>query len=148
MRRLQSIDVLLVEDSFSDAELTLRTLRKDEIGERVYWVKDGAEALDFMFREGAYVERDSSQKLLLVLLDLRMPKVGGIEVLRRLKGDIRTRTTPVVILTSSDEPRDIAETYRLGVNSYIVKPVKLAAFREVVSQVGRYWVYANQVPAG
>jgi len=146
MRRPRPIEVLLVEDNASDAELTLRTLRKDDIGERVHWVKDGAEALDFMFREGAYVERDSNERVLLVLLDLRMPKLGGVEVLRRLKSDTRTRTTPVVVMTSSDEPRDVAETYQLGVNSYIVKPVVLAAFREIVSQVGRYWVRVNQIP--
>jgi len=140
------VEILLVEDNPDDAELTLRTLKKHNLGNHVEWVKDGAEALEFMFREGAYANRDPNHTLKLVLLDLKMPKVDGIEVLRQLKSDERTKMTPVVIMTSSSEERDVVESYRLGVNSYIVKPVQFESFLDTVAQLGLYWVLANRVP--
>jgi CheY-like chemotaxis protein len=109
-------------------------------------VKDGAEALEFMFREAAYAGRDPAQVPKLVLLDIKMPKVDGIEVLRRLKADAATRAVPVVVMTSSAEERDLVDSYRLGVNSYIVKPIAFDAFLDTVAQVGLYWVLANRVP--
>jgi CheY-like chemotaxis protein len=143
---LQQVEILLVEDNPRDAEMTLRSLRKHNFANQVHWVKDGGEALDFMFCEGAYAGRDPHRTLKLVLLDIKMPKVDGIEVLRRLKNDARTRTTPVVIMTSSQEERDMVESYALGVNSYIVKPLQFEAFLEIVSEVGLYWVVANRIP--
>lgn len=143
---LQQVEILLVEDNPRDAEMTLRALRKHNFANQVHWVKDGDEALEFMFCEGAYAGRDPDRTLKLVLLDIKMPKVDGIEVLRRLKGDARTRATPVVIMTSSQEDRDMMESYALGVNSYIVKPVQFEAFLAIVSEVGLYWVVANRMP--
>lgn len=143
---LQQVEILLVEDNPRDAEMTLRALRKHNFANQVHWVKDGDEALEFMFCEGAYAGRDPDRTLKLVLLDIKMPKVDGIEVLRRLKGDARTRATPVVIMTSSQEDRDMMESYTLGVNSYIVKPVQFEAFLAIVSEVGLYWVVANRMP--
>lgn len=147
MTGYQQVEILLVEDNPRDAEMTLRSLRKRNFVNQVHWVKDGAEALDFMFCEGAYAARDPNHTLKLVLLDLKMPKVDGIEVLRRLKADARTRATPVVVMTSSNEERDMVDSYRLGVNSYVVKPVNFEAFLDTVSQVGLYWVLANRLPA-
>jgi len=144
---LQKIQILLVEDNPTDAELTMRALRKNNITNLVVWLKDGAEALDFIFRTGAYVHRGNGE-LRLVLLDLKLPKVDGIEVLRRIKSDDRTRKVPVVMLTSSAEERDIVESYQLGVNSYLVKPVDFTKFVEVVSQAGLYWVLVNKTPGG
>ncbi len=146
MTDYEQVEILLVEDSPRDAEMTLRSLRKHNFANAVHWVKDGAEALEFMFRDGAYAGRDPSRALKLVLLDIKMPKVDGIEVLRRLKGDARTRATPVVIMTSSNEERDIVESYRLGVNGYVVKPVQFEALLETVSHIGLYWLLANRVP--
>jgi CheY-like chemotaxis protein len=143
---LQQVEILLVEDNPRDAEMTLRSLQKHNFAVRAHWVKDGAEALDFMFSEGEYAGRGPSRTLKLVLLDIKMPKVDGIEVLRRLKADARTRTTPVVIMTSSQEERDMVESYALGVNSYIVKPVQFEAFLDTVAEVGLYWVLANRTP--
>jgi CheY-like chemotaxis protein len=146
MTGLQLVEILLVEDNPRDAEMTLRSLRKQNFAVQVHWVKDGGEALDFMFCEGEYAGREPNRMLKLVLLDIKMPKVDGIEVLRRLKGDARTRTTPVVIMTSSQEERDMVESYALGANSYIVKPVQFEAFLATVADVGLYWVLANRVP--
>jgi two-component system, response regulator len=146
MTDLQQVEILLVEDNPRDAEMTLRSLRKQNFAVQVHWVKDGGEALDFMFCEGEYAGREPNRMLKLVLLDIKMPKVDGIEVLRRLKGDPRTRTTPVVIMTSSQEERDMVESYALGANSYIVKPVQFEAFLAIVAEVGLYWVLANRTP--
>ena len=146
MTDLQQVEILLVEDNPRDAEMTLRALRKHNFANQVRWVKDGGEALDFMFCTGAYAGRNPNHTLKLVLLDLKMPKVDGVEVLRRLKGDPRTRTTPVVVMTSSQEERDLVDSYALGVNSYIVKPVQFEAFLQIVSEVGLYWVVANRIP--
>lgn len=137
MSSLEQIEILLVEDSAEDAEMTLRALRKNNLANRVHWVKDGEEALKYLF---------SSEAPKLVMLDLKMPKVGGIEVLRELKAHDETRTIPVVVMTSSNEERDVAEAYRLGVNSYIVKPVGFEAFLETVSKIGLYWMLTNRTP--
>jgi CheY-like chemotaxis protein len=146
MSELQQVEILLVEDNPRDAEMTLRSLKRSHFANRVHWVKDGAEALEFMFREGAYASREVDRTPRLVLLDIKMPKVDGIEVLRRLKADERTRTTPVVIMTSSNEERDVAVSYALGANSYIVKPVQIDAFLKTVGDIGLYWLLTNRVP--
>ena len=140
------IEILLVEDNPNDVELTLRALRKQNITDRVFVVKDGAEALDFLFASGAYSERRVESRPKVVLLDLKLPKVDGIEVLRRVKSDARTRTIPIVMLTSSQEERDVAESYAIGVNSYIVKPVDFNQFVHAVSELGVYWNGLNKVP--
>ena len=139
------MEILLVEDNPADAEMTLRALRRNNLANRVYWVKDGEQALQFMFRSGSFAERDAATPKL-VMLDIKMPKVDGIEVLRRLKANEETRTVPVVVMTSSNEERDVVESYRLGVNSYIVKPVQFEAFLETVAKIGLYWVITNRVP--
>jgi CheY-like chemotaxis protein len=133
------IEILLVEDNPEDAEMTMRALRKNNLVNRLHWAKDGAEALEYLFA-------NDRQKPKLVLLDLKMPKVDGIEVLRRMKSDPVVRTIPVVVMTSSNEERDVVETYRLGANSYIVKPVEFEAFLETVAKIGLYWVLTNRVP--
>ena len=140
------IEILLVEDDPAMLNMTLRALRLNHLANRVHWVKDGAEALEYMFRSGGYAGRDPNHAPKLVLLDIKMPKVDGIEVLRRLKADEATRAVPVVVMTSSSEERDVMESYRLGVNSYIVKPVQFEAFLETVAGIGLYWVITNRVP--
>ena len=127
-------------------EMTQRALRKHNLGNRVFWVKDGEEALDFLFCRGAYSAREAARPPKLVLLDLKMPKVDGIEVLSQVKAAASMRTIPVVVMTSSNEERDVIESYRLGVNSYIVKPVEFGSFLEVVAKIGLYWVLTNRVP--
>ena len=134
----EGIELLLVEDNPSDEELTLHVLRKHNLANRIRVVRDGAEALDYLFGSAA------EQYLKLVLLDLKLPKVNGIEVLGRLKADPRTKRIPVVVLTSSREDRDLLACYELGVNSYIVKPVDFAQFTESVRQLGLYWLLLNQ----
>jgi len=143
---LEQVEILLVEDNPHDAEMTLRALRRNNLANRVHWVKDGEEALAYLFRTGAYAGRDAASAPRLVMLDIKMPKVDGIEVLRRVKGDEETRAIPVVVMTSSNEERDVVESYRLGVNSYIVKPVEFDAFLETVAKIGLYWVLTNRVP--
>jgi len=140
-------EILLAEDSPADAEMTLRALRSHNLANKVHWVKDGEAALDYVLCRGSYAGRDPARPPKLVLLDIKMPKVDGIEVLRRLKEDERTRTIPVVVMTSSSEERDIVESYRLGVNSYIVKPVQFEAFLDTVAKIGLYWVITNRVPS-
>jgi CheY-like chemotaxis protein len=134
------IEILLAEDNAEDAEMTMRALKRHNLGNKVRWVKDGAEALDYLFGGAGRPPK-------LVLLDIKMPKVDGIEVLRRLKADAATRNIPVVVMTSSNEERDVVESYRLGVNSYIVKPVQFEAFMETVAKIGLYWVVTNRVPS-
>ena len=146
MENFEQIDILLAEDNPKDAEMTQRALRKHNLGNRVYWVKDGAEALDFIYCRGVYVDRNAARPPKLLLLDIKMPKVDGIEVLRQVKSDELLRRIPVVVMTSSNEERDVMESYRLGVNSYIVKPVEFASFAEVVAKIGLYWVLTNRVP--
>ncbi|HEY8720342.1 response regulator [Pengzhenrongella sp.] len=138
--------ILLIEDNPNDAELTVRALKKGNLGNSVVVVGDGAEALEFMFGTGAYLERRGLPKPRLVLLDLKLPKVDGIEVLRRFKENEETRRVPVVVLTSSAEERDIASTYELGVNSYIVKPVEFENFARAVVELGLYWFVLNTAP--
>jgi CheY-like chemotaxis protein len=140
------VEILMVEDTEADAELAIRALRKRGFANHLVWVKDGAEALDFIFCRGAYAAREPSYPPKLILLDIKMPKVDGIEVLRQLKADAATRVTPVVVMTSSNEERDVVESYRLGANSYIVKPVDFPAFLDVVAKIGFYWVLTNRVP--
>jgi CheY-like chemotaxis protein len=145
MDKFEKVDILLVEDNASDAELAMRALRKGKLANGITWVKDGAEALEFIFRNGAYAGRPD-QLPRLILLDLKLPKVDGIEVLRRIKSDERAKTIPVVVLTSSAEERDIVESYKLGVNSYLVKPVEFEQFSETVAQAGFYWMLMNKTP--
>ena len=145
MDKFENVDVLMVEDNPADAELALRALRKGKLANNIIWVKDGAEALEFIFRSGAYAGRpDQNPKL--ILLDIKLPKVDGMEVLKRLKGDENTRVIPVVVVTSSAEGRDLVESYKLGVNSYIVKPVDFEQFSETVAKAGFYWMLVNKTP--
>ncbi len=146
MSEQQQVEILMAEDNPKDAEMTQRALRKYNFGNRLLWVKDGAEALDYLFCRGAYAGRDPLQPPKLVLLDIKMPKVDGIEVLRQVKADAKLRVIPIVVMTSSNEERDVVESYRLGVNSYIVKPVDFSAFLDVVAKIGLYWVLTNRVP--
>ena len=143
---VKEVEILLVEDNPSDAELAMRALKKSNLANKLVWVKDGAEALDFIFAGGAYAGRQVTNGPKVILLDLRLPKVDGMEVLRRVKADERTRTIPVVVLTSSKEDRDVAESYQLGVNSYISKPVEFDEFAKTVSELGLYWLLVNHPP--
>jgi CheY-like chemotaxis protein len=143
---LNEIEILLVEDNPTDAELTIRALKKKNLTNNLVWVKDGAEALDFLFATGEYADRSKEDLPKLVLLDLRMPKVDGLEVLQRIKADEKTRRIPVVVLTSSKEDKDIVESYKLGVNSYVSKPVEFDEFTEAVSTLGLYWILLNKPP--
>lgn len=139
------VDILLVEDNPSDAELALRSLKKHNLANRVFWAKDGEEALDYLFHRGAF--SDSANSLpRVVLLDLRLPKVDGIEVLKQIRATPETCELPVVVLTSSKEERDVMDTYNLGVNSFVAKPVAFDEFAGVVAQLGMYWVLVNRVP--
>lgn len=140
------VDLLLVEDNPHDIELTLHTFRSYNFANHVYVVRDGAEALEFVFCTGAYADRRFEDTPKVILLDLKLPKVDGLEVLRRVKGDPRTQMIPVVVLTSSAEERDIVESYQVGVNSYIVKPVNFEQLAETVRQLGLYWLLMNQAP--
>lgn len=145
MNDFDPVEILLAEDSETDAEMTIRALQGKNLTNRLVWVKDGAEALDFIFRRGAYADRPAGLPKLL-LLDLKMPKVDGIEVLREVKSAEETKAMPVVVLTSSAEERDIAASYMLGVNSYIVKPVDFVKFVDEVAKAGCYWVLVNRLP--
>ena len=139
-------DILLVEDNPNDAELTLRALKKARVANDIHVVRDGAEALEFLFGEGAYEGRARSAFPRVILLDLKLPKVDGLEVLRRLKSEDRTRKIPVVVLTSSREESDLVASYHLGANSYIVKPVDSDKFFEAVHEIGLYWLLLNEPP--
>ncbi len=144
MDQSEEVEILLVEDTPNDAELTLRALRKHNLANRVHWVKDGAEALDFLFAQGESSGRDFKDRPKVVFLDLKLPKVDGLEVLHAVKSDENTRTIPVVVLTSSHEEQDVVRSYQYGVNSYIVKPVDFDKFVQAVSELGLYWVLLNR----
>ena len=143
MIEINQIEILFVEDNHYEAELTIRSLRKNNFVNKLKHIDNGPEALDFIFSRGVYADRKNAQKPKLILLDLNLPKVNGLEILRQIKTDQQTRVIPVVILTSSKEDKDITESYRLGVNSYIVKPLDLDSFNKVVSEIGLYWAVVN-----
>ena len=146
MSELTEVEILLVEDSPQDAEMTLRVLRKSNLANRVVHVKDGQAALDWIFCSGEYEHRDARLHPKVVLLDLKMPKVDGLEVLRALRSDERTRLLPVVVMTSSQEQSDLVASYQLGVNSYVVKPLDFEAFSTAVVELGQYWLLLNKAP--
>ena len=138
--------ILLVEDNPDDELLAIRALKKNKIMNEVVVARDGAEALDYLFGTGAYEGRDTSVMPQVILLDLKLPKISGLEVLKRLRNDDRTKLLPVVVLTSSKEDRDLNESYRLGANSYIRKPVDFVQFSEAIKQLGLYWLVLNEAP--
>ncbi|MBU2018861.1 MAG: response regulator [Bacteroidetes bacterium] len=140
------VEILLVEDSVLDAEMSILALEEENLANHLIWLKDGADALNFIFCKGPYVDRNISNQPKLILLDLKMPKVGGIEVLKRIREDKRTSKLPVVIMTSSKEETDIIRGYDLGANSYIVKPVDFDKFTKSVKEIGFYWLLINQPP--
>lgn len=146
MTNISEVEILLVEDNPNDAELALRALRKHNLANKIHLVKDGAEALEFIFGNGAYAGRNVGNKPKVIFLDLKLPKVDGLEVLHKVKSDERTKTIPIVVLTSSHEERDLVESYKFGVNSYIVKPVDFDKFIQAVAQLGMYWMLLNKQP--
>jgi CheY-like chemotaxis protein len=146
MSESEAVELLLVEDNPADLELALRALRQAKISNRIYIARDGVEALEFLFCEGPHASRRIWDGPKLVLLDLKLPRVDGLTVLQRMKEDPRTKTIPVVVMTSSQEQSDLIQSYALGVNSYIVKPVNFERFAEAVRQLGFYWLLLNQPP--
>jgi len=146
MQQNSPVEILLVEDNPNDLELALHALKRNHLANHIEVVRDGADALDFIFCAGVYAHRRVEDQPKVILLDLKLPKVDGMEVLQRIKGDPRTRSIPVVMLTSSREERDVVESYQLGVNSYIVKPVDFEQFTEAVRGLGMYWLLLNQPP--
>jgi two-component system, response regulator len=146
MNEMSPIEILLVEDDQDDRYMTLRALRKANLANHIQVARDGAEALEFIFCQGVYAERHIDNGPKVVLLDLKLPKVDGMEVLKRIKSDPRTMNIPVVMLTSSDEQKDVIESYNLGVNSYIVKPVNFEGLAAAVQGLGMYWLLLNQSP--
>jgi CheY-like chemotaxis protein len=145
VEQYEEVGILLVEDNSFDAELTIRSFKDQKLANSVTWVKDGEEALNYVFRRGAYAQRTSSDPRL-ILLDLKMPRVSGIEVTREIKSHERTKHIPIVVMTSSNEESDIAECYKLGANSYIVKPLDFTQLAEVARQAGYYWLAVNRGP--
>jgi two-component system response regulator len=146
MTENQAVEILLVEDNPADVELTLRALKKHNLANKVHVVTDGAQALDFLFAAGAFSGKNEPMLPKVVFLDLKLPKVDGHEVLRRMKADPRTKLIPVVVLTSSKEESDIAQTYENGANSYVVKPLDFNNFAQTVAELGLYWVVLNEAP--
>jgi two-component system, response regulator len=146
MLEREPVEILLVEDNLADAELALYALRKSKVAGHVLHVRDGAEALDYLFCRGQFAKRDEGLRPVLVLLDLKLPKVDGLQVLKQIKNEARTKAIPVILLTSSKEESDMAAGYQLGVNSYIQKPVHFGEFQEVVRQLGMYWLLVNSKP--
>jgi two-component system, response regulator len=144
MKKLKEVEILLVEDNPNDAEMTLRALKKNNLSNEVLVVKDGEEALDYLYTRGEYEQRGLDCRPKIILLDLKLPKVDGKEVLRTIKNDPEKKVIPVIVLTSSKEERDIVESYQLGVNSYIVKPVDFDKFFKAIDEVGLYWLLMNQ----
>ncbi len=143
---INEVEILLVEDNINDAELTIRSLKKINLANNLFHVKDGEEALDFVFARGDYTSRQTNKKPKVILLDIKMPKVDGIEVLRQIKSNELTKVIPVVIMTSSKEEQDIVTSYNLGVNGYVVKPVNFDAFAKAICDLGLYWLIVNQSP--
>ena len=146
MSENKEIEILLVEDNQDDLDMTLRSLRKANLANHIQIARDGAEALEFIFCQGAFAGRKIEQGPKVVMLDLKLPKIDGMEVLKRVKGDPRTKMIPIVMLTSSKEQKDVIESYHLGVNSYIVKPVNFEGFAAAVQELGMYWLLLNQPP--
>ncbi len=146
MEDLNAVEILIVEDNPQDAELTLRAIRKNNLANKFYVVEDGEEALDFIFCRGKYASRNFSNPPKVIFLDLKLPKISGLEVLQEIKSDQRTKSLPVVMVTSSREDPDIRKAYELGVNSYVVKPVNFEDFLNAMSQTGLYWLLVNQPP--
>ncbi|MEW6130849.1 MAG: response regulator [Acidobacteriota bacterium] len=142
----EAIEILLVEDNPHERELTIRALKKAHLANHIQVARDGVEALEFIFCEGAFAHRQIEDQPKVILLDLNLPKVNGLEVLQRIKSDPRTASIPVVMLTSSKEQEDVIESYKLGVNSYIVKPVNFESFSAAVHNLGMYWLLLNQLP--
>ena len=146
LQQQNEVEVLLVEDNPSDAELTMRALKKRNLANKLFHAKDGAEAIDFIFAQGPFLNRRLESGPKVVLLDLKLPKVDGLEVLRRIKSDERTKKIPVVVMTSSREDRDLESCYEFGVNGYVVKPVEFEDFSRAVSELGFYWLLLNETP--
>ncbi len=146
MNAYQPIEILFIEDNPHEAELTIRSLKKHNLANTLKHIDDGAEALDFIFATGVYADREFSPNPKLIILDLKLPKIDGLEILRKIKSDQRTQSIPVAVLTSSKEEKDIIESYKLGVNSYIVKPVNFESFSKAVAELGLYWIILNQSP--
>jgi two-component system, response regulator len=144
MNETNEIEILLVEDNQDDLDMTVRALRKANLANKIQVARDGAEAVEFIFCEGAHASRKIESVPKVILLDLKLPKIDGFEVLKRIKADARTKSIPVVVLTSSKEQKDIIESYHLGVNSYIVKPVNFEGFVTAVGELGMYWLLLNQ----
>ncbi|MDR8391266.1 response regulator [Aliifodinibius sp. S!AR15-10] len=142
----EAVQILLVEDNKNDAELAMRTLKKNNISNQVFWVKDGAQAIDFLFAKGEFSERNINHTPKVVLLDLKLPKKDGIEVLREIRNSEELKQLPVVMLTSSKEEKDMVKSYDLGVNSYIVKPIDFDDFTKAIKDLGYYWLVMNQSP--
>jgi two-component system response regulator len=140
------VEILLVEDNPTDAELCIRSLKKHNLANRLVWVKDGAEALDFLFARAAYAGRSDCILPKVVLLDLRLPKVDGLEVIRKVRAEERLKLVPIVVLTSSKEEPDVTESYRLGANAFVSKPVEFEAFASAVAQLGLFWLLVNKPP--
>lgn len=146
MNEHDAVEILLVEDNPQDLQLTERALRRANLANAIHVARDGADALNFLFCQGGYASRKIEDGPKVILLDLKLPKVDGLEVLKRVKQDERTKSIPVVVLTSSKEQRDVVESYQLGVNSYIVKPVNFEGFAAAVQEIGMYWLLLNQAP--
>lgn len=146
MLKTIEVEILLVEDNLDDAWLTLRALEKKHLANHVFHVKDGEEALDYLFHRGAFANHSKCEKPKVIFLDLKLPKINGIEVLKEIKGNDTTKHIPVVVLTSSKEEQDVIDTYELGVNSYIVKPVDFEKFMEAIMELGMYWLILNEPP--
>jgi len=146
MENFNAVEILLVEDNPQDAELMIRALRKQNLANQIHIAEDGAEALDFIFCNGKYADRDFTKSPKVIFLDLKLPKVRGLQVLQELKSNPLTRTLPVVVVTSSRENPDIKKAYELGVNSYVVKPVNFDDFLKAMSQIGLYWLLVNEIP--
>jgi two-component system, response regulator len=146
MNDLSNIEITLVEDDPNDAELTMRALKKNHLVNNLVWLTDGAEALDYFFARGKYSDKKLTDIPKVVLLDLKLPKISGLEVLEKIRSYNITKSIPVVVLTSSNEEKDIMQTYKLGVNSYIVKPVEFEKYEDAIAELGAYWLTLNKPP--